>query len=379
MRRSSSFSSASRRRARVLLRCVHAGLIGVLLATPFGVAGATELRPGDVLTAGETFFYDGNEYQQLLAVMHVDPVTQYHTYLSGAGVGTGPEFVNATGIAVQGNSTVFVADGARILSIDPATGDRTVFSGEGVGAGTPLSSTHGLWLRDDHSLLVVDRLAQSVLLVDLASGDRTVISSPTVGAGPTLLKPYDVTTTLDGRILVASYGAMVADDEYHAFVMAIDPTTGDRSVFSDATHGGGPGYVSALGITRRANGNILVTDNWPARIYELDPATGEQTLFHATSPSAPNDGQYVSPVGIVEGPDGTVYFTETTYGLMRIDTASGWARTIYGEDGTYIGWSEGITVVQVPEPTGMALAVVGGGLLVAAARRRKRRVRMNSL
>jgi hypothetical protein len=374
---------------RILGRCWQAwrfrGFFVIAATVSAGVlidsAEAVELRPGDILTVGNTFFFDGVDAHEHQAVVHVDPSTYNHVFLSGGGVGVGPEFIGPTGIAVLGNSAVFVADGARVLQVDPLTGSRTILSGAGVGAGEPLSSTHGLWLRDDQSLLVVDRAAQSVLSVDLATGDRTVISSPTVGVGPALLRPFDVTTTLDGRILVASHGTIVADDEFHAFVIAIDPTTGDRSIFSDATHGSGPGYVSALGITRRANGNILVTDNWPAKVFEVDPATGEQTVFsESVPPATPRPNEFISPLGIAEGPAGFVYFSDVDFGVLRIDPAGGWAsriRVLGG--GPELSWNYGITVVQVPEPAGMTTLGAGVVVLAAAWRARSRKKQRASI
>jgi hypothetical protein len=344
-------------------------LLGLILLTPFRTAAAIELRPGDVLTSGYTLFYDGNDLIPHLAIVHVDPVTRVHSYLSGGGVGNGPEIVAPAGIAVRGTRDVFLADEAKLLRIDPVTGDRTTVSGPGIGSGTLWQFASGAWLRDDQSLLLVDRTAKSVISVDLLTGDRTVVSSPTVGSGPAFIDPVQITTTLDGQILVTSYGTTTAEDEYHGMVVSVDPATGDRTILSDATHGGGPGYISPIGITRRASGKILVTDDWPAKIFEVDPTTGTQTVFtESVPPATPVRNQFVSPRGVAEGPDGTVYFVDPDNGLMRVDANGGWASRVQGGPGVEIGQSNFIAVVQVPEPAGIVLLSIGVAGLIAASR-----------
>ncbi len=181
-------------------------------ASTQGLAGAVELRRGDILLSGVTYDENGDE---VAAIVHVDSVTRNRTYLSGAGIGNGPALGGPAGIAILGDSTILVADAgtSSILRIDPATGDRTVLSGPSAGNGALIGSPHGIWPQDDDSLLMVDRANKSVFSVDLTSGDRTIVSSSTRGTGPQLVRPYDVTTTLDGRILVASYPATPVEDE----------------------------------------------------------------------------------------------------------------------------------------------------------------------
>lgn len=349
-----------------LVGCATWGRSLFLAAALLGIFGlrsrveAVELRVGDVLTAGLTYFYDGQDSIEIPGILHIDPVTHEHVYLSGGGVGSGPELIFPNGIAVKGNSDVFVSDGGNILRIDPATGDRSIISGSGVGSGPALASAGSLWLREDDSLLVLDYVDKSIFAVNTATGDRSVISSPSVGSGAPFTRPNHITEMLDGRILVTSYGPTIADDEFNGFVVAIDPVTGDRSIFSDATRGSGPGYISPIGISRRHNGKILVADDWPAKIFEVDPATGVQTIIgESVPPATPVPNQFGTPRGVAEGLDGTVYFVDGDFGLMRIDANGGWASRVQGMSGPEVYESNRLAVVQVPEPGAMGLVAIG--------------------
>jgi streptogramin lyase len=348
-------------------RCAYLVLLALILPASSRTAQAIELRPGDVLTSGDTFFFDGDDFIHHPAVVHTDPVTRVSTYLSGAGVGNGPALTAPQGIAVRGNRDVFVANGPTILRIDPATGDRTIVSGPGVGSGAIWQAASGAWLRDDQSLLLVDRIGKSIMSVDLLTGDRTIVSSSTVGSGPNFIDPVQLTTTLDGRILVTSYGTRTAEDEYHGMVLSVDPATGNREILSDATHGGGPGYISPIGIARRANGKILVTDDWPAKVFELDPATGAQSIVtESVPPATPVPNQFISPRGVTEAPDGTVFFVDIDNSLMRVSVNDQWASRVQVGLSIDVGQSNFITAVQVPEPAAIISFAIGVvGLLVA--------------
>ncbi|RIK75188.1 MAG: hypothetical protein DCC68_21605 [Planctomycetota bacterium] len=343
-------------------------------------ASAVELRVGDILVAG---FAENDAGDVVPAIVHVDPVTRNRVFLSGAGVGDGPALIGPRGIAPNADRGIYVLDaGAKaILVVDPENGDRQIISGEGVGQGEPFNMPLGVWKRNDDSLLVVDRAAKAVFDVNPVTGKRTVISSPSVGSGPNLIEPNGITTALDGTILVASYGETIAEDEYHGLVYAIDPTTGNRSILADATHGDGLGFIAPIGITRIPDGRILMTDNWAAKVFDIDPATGNRTVFTESLGNAtPVPNQFVSPLGIAGARDGSVYFFDVDNELMRVGAAGGWASRFscicvgFGE-GPHILEAYGVGVVQVPEPAGMALAAVGGAVVTAAFARRRMRPR----
>lgn len=359
---------------RSRLRFASILLVALISPSPFHTAHAIELRPGDALTSGDSFFFDGNDFVHNPAIVHIDPATRVHSYLSGAGVGNGPALIDPRGIAVRGNRDVFVANGPTILRIDPATGDRTIVSAAGVGTGALWQDASGVWLSDDQSLLLVDRIGKRIMSVDLLTGDRTIVSSSTVGTGPDFIDPVQITTTLDGRILVTSYGLQIAEDEYNGMVVSVDPATGNRAIFSDATHGGGPGYISPIGIAHRANGRILVTDDWPAKVFELDPATGARSIVtESVPPATPVPNQFISPRGVAEGPDGTVFFVDVDNGLMRVDANGQWASRVQVGLGIEVGQSNFITVVQVPEPAAIVQLVLGVVGLVVVAKKFSRR------
>lgn len=63
-------------------------------------------------------------------VVRVNTATGETKVVSGPGVGTGPEFDEASWIAVEGDGQILVTDLDNLFRVDPVTGDRTIFSGE---------------------------------------------------------------------------------------------------------------------------------------------------------------------------------------------------------------------------------------------------------
>jgi hypothetical protein len=84
----------------------------------------------------------------------------------------------------------------------------------------------------------------------------------------------------------------------------------------------------------------------------------------------------VSPRGVAEGPDGTVFFVDVDNGLMRVNANGEWASRVQIGPGIQIGQSNFIAVVQVPEPAAIVSFAIGaaGLAVVTAVRRRRKRL-----
>src|SRR5262245_18462185 len=78
--------------------------------------------------------------------------------------------------------------------------------------------------------------------------------------------------------LVMAAGIGSAGD---AGLIIVDPTTGNRTIISDNTHGTGPDFTSASGVSFASDGSILVMGN--EEIFRVDPATGNRTIISSNS------------------------------------------------------------------------------------------------
>lgn len=85
-------------------------------------------------------------------------------------------------------------------------------------------------------------------------------------------------------VITADLGATAGGDDFG--VMLVDPATGNRTIISDATHGGGPLFdfnpsspfgAPPAGISRLAGGQLLVSAI--NGIFSVDPATGNRTMI----------------------------------------------------------------------------------------------------
>ena len=84
-------------------------------------------------------------------------------------------------------------------------------------------------------------------------------------------------------------------------LVLIDPTTGNRTILSDNSHGTGMPFSQPFGVSVTANGDLLVTDMGvpnnpvpvddltpspplsPAHVYLVDPVTGNRTVLSQDS------------------------------------------------------------------------------------------------
>jgi len=71
-----------------------------------------------------------------------------------------------------------VADpGTRaVVRADPATGNRTIVSNASIGSGLEFKEPMGIAVEVDGSLVVIDHYLEVVMRVDPTTGDRTIVS-----------------------------------------------------------------------------------------------------------------------------------------------------------------------------------------------------------
>jgi hypothetical protein len=167
------------------------------------------------------------------------------TRLLDNATGIGPNFLFPRGIALDSaNNRALVVDSippslADVVVVDFSTGDRTILSDGVTGMGPNFSSPRGIALDSaNNRALVVDSippLLAAVVAVDISTGDRSILSDIVTGLGPNFSSPLGI--ALDS----ANNRALVVDSSLAA-VVAVDISTGDRIILSDGVNGMGPKF-----------------------------------------------------------------------------------------------------------------------------------------
>ncbi|MEM9177745.1 MAG: hypothetical protein AAGC67_21245 [Myxococcota bacterium] len=282
---------------------------------------------------------DGGDGARLLAIDPMDgdrtvvsgclsPVSSFSCGPGGADRGTGPDLpfyadlavvdADAAALSILQPGDVVVRTSlpgcggeSALVQIERTSGDRIPLTGQdaacrSLGSGPLLYGVNGTVVAPDGQVYVANvsfgpsgPAQLQILAVDPDTGDRSVVSgcaeiaplAPTfcvggfVGAGALLADVDDLTiqTMPFGafEILARAKYAGCADES----VVAIDPTTGDRSVVSGpfgvcAPIGTGPALLDPpfdddRSIATDGFGTVVTADY---RVLEIDVATGERTL-----------------------------------------------------------------------------------------------------
>jgi len=200
------------------------------------------------------------------------------------------ELLNSSqGLDVDPNTDIaYVSDEALqgIYAVDLDTGITTVFSAMGVGTGPEFSDDleGGIALDASNSrLLVTDDGADSVIAVDLTTGNRTVVSGPNTGTGVSFGIMYGI--AVDG----ANNRAFVADSGSDG-IISFDLASGDRTLVTGPNLGTGPVLTTPRDVDiDLANNRLLVVGTGADALVAVDLGTGDRTEI-----SGPNVGTGVA-------------------------------------------------------------------------------------
>lgn len=116
----------------------------------------------------------------------------------------------------------------------------------------PFDEPEGIAVEADGQLLVVELAGRALLRVDPITGERTLVSDDSHGGGPFFATPADLAMDATGAAIVADPGLPA--------LLRVDPTSGDRSILSDADTGAGPLWVEPLSLAVEQDGSIVVVD-----------------------------------------------------------------------------------------------------------------------
>ncbi|MDR2965914.1 MAG: bacterial Ig-like domain-containing protein [Treponema sp.] len=320
-----------------------------------------------------------NDFSAVFTVSIVEPVYRVST-LAGSttsgfanATGTAAMFNSPTGIAVDNNGNIYVADAAnhRIRKITP-DGEVTTFAGSGTngnedatGTAARFSFPFGIAIDIEGNYFYVAegsnrirRITSDGVVTNFAGGGSATDTNGT-GTMAAFSAPTGVTVHNNGNIYVTA--------QTHGRIRIITPAAVVTTLNNNAPFNYGGFEDSAVltaqffaptGMAVDKDGNILVADTSNHRIRKIDLAAGVVTTI-AGSASGNQDGtgtvaRFNSPKGVAVDKDGNVYVTDRNNYRIRKITPDGEVTTIAGS-GTS-GFLDGTgTGVQFTSPDAIAM------------------------
>lgn len=298
------------------------------------------------------------------AVLSIDLATGDRSVLSSSelGVGGGQSFVDPASMVLDGGQDrlLLCARDANfnefLLAVALDSGERSLISGGGVGAGPEIDSCSALVKAQNEPVAWLgEGLDHLVLRVDLANGDRSLYSGPTVGSGPDFQNVAALTRD-------EASGELITGDGRGNRLFRVD-SSGNREVFSIDITGNGPQFNSMAGMAFDAPGDALYvpdTRNAQPRVLALDSTTGDRSV--ASGPDrGVGDGPF-SYGGLAHDGSGERVIGFSGRAVYEVDLATGDRGVLSdcGADDQNPGLLPNEIAAIAPDPMRGQVVVVGG-------------------
>jgi sugar lactone lactonase YvrE len=248
------------------------------------------------------------------------------TLVSDASRGNGDDFVSLAGAEYDaGADRVLVSDAftRNVLLVDPVTGDRSTLAGDGSGEGPEIEAPRSIAVDEKGGVaFVVDAIGPAVVKILVKSSDRASVVAPlAVGDGPSL------SDGLRAAFDPATRRVFITGED--ANVLAVDLVTGERSEFSDATHGTGPVFQQPIALALdAAHGRLLVGDEFDNSLWSVTLRDGSRTVI---SP-APTDFHRTKEI-VVDAAHRRALLVQSEDRITAVDLATGERSTLSTDPG----------------------------------------------
>ena len=327
--------------------------------------------------AGNVYVADtGNhKIRKISPTGEVTTLAGIETSGSTDGVNTQASFYSPTGIAVDANGNVYVADynNNKIRKINPI-GEVTTLAGNGEynsteGAGTTASFSNP-------SGVAVD-IVGNVYVAD--SNNNKIRKISATGEVSTLAGSGGLGNSIDGIGTAASFdvpsglaidvaGNVYVADTFNHKIRKISSSgtvttyAGNSSWGSDDGEGPAASFFSPKGISVDVTGNVYVADSGNHKIRKITD-TGVVTTLAGNGSQGGDDGigtaaSFYSPEGLAVDAAGNVYIADTNNHKIRKINPTGVVTTLAG-DGT-TGSMDGTSITaSFSSPSGVAVDISG--------------------
>ncbi len=197
----------------------------------------------------------------------------------------------------------------------------------------------------NNRLVLVDSSLGAVFTVDLNSDQRTIVSSDDIGGGPPLIFPVGVAVDeTTSRAYVVDGGS----DGVEPALVEVDLATGNRSILSNSSNGGGPDFLFPDTVALDLGGNrnrALVVDVGSDTVYAVDLNSGDRTPVAEFEPGNNN----IFPIAITVDSD-------TDRALVTVRNVSSGDSSVVAIDLL----ADTDSVLSAVGSSGVALSVAGG-------------------
>jgi sugar lactone lactonase YvrE len=364
---------------------------GVGTAATFGSPEAVAVdAAGNVYVAD--FVENSRSYGSFSGIRKITP-SGVVTTLAGGGVasfgsadgeGTAAQFEAPSGIAVDGQGNVYVADsGNDTIRKITSGGNVTTLAGT-VGVAGHLDETGTAARFNDPMGVAVDS-AGTVYVAD--SGNNTIRAISPSGnvstlAGAFLQRggadgtginaqfsvPYGLAVDGSGSLYVADSGNLtVREVTPGAVVTTLAGTAGEGQAGSEDGTGPSSRFTYPSGVASDSVGNVYVADMGNDTIRKIAPGAVVTTLAGQAGQSGSADGtgssaRFFAPTAVAVDGAGNVYVADTGNYAIRKITPAGMVTTLAGGSR---GYQDGTgSAARISDPTG--LAVDGAGNIFVA-------------
>ena len=286
------------------------------------------------------------------------------------GQGTSASFASPSGLAVDGNGNVYVADtlNHRIRKINASgtvstlagSGNSTYADGQGVSAcfygpfGLAIDGIGNLYVGDQYNYRI-RKIMESGTVSTLAGRDYD--NADGQGASASFIDPLGVAVDASGNVYVA------AANRIRKITASGTVTTLAGSDFGYAEgQGASARFYGPIGIALDGSGNVYVADSGNHRIRKIT-ASGTVTTLAGSGIKGYADGQgssasFNNPTGVAVDGNGNVYVADSENHRIRKITPNGTVTTLAGS-GTAGSTNGNLTTASFSSPT--AVAVDGEG------------------
>ncbi len=342
-------------------------------------AGIGEPRALAVDAGGNLFFADfGNWTIRRLApdgtvtTLAGLPTSLASTPVFADSTGRNARFARPSGVAVDRNGTVFVADtGNNAIRKVTAKGVVTTLAGaaneigvgaDGTGGAARFVAAYGLAMDGSGNVLVADSQTLRSVAADGTATTIAGIWGAGFSASPTQFSGAQcVALDSRGTVLVSNRRTIqrIAPDG------TITTLAGNMALFGtyDGT-GAAAGFSQVEGMALDRSGNVYATDSRSHTIRKITPAGVVTTLAGVADSDGSADGvgsaaRFYGPKGIAVDAQGTLFVADSYNGTIRKITATGVVTTLAGQAGI-VGSVDGPgSAARFYHPTGVGLDAAG--------------------